>query len=160
MIQLGGLDDGVPVLYFHGAASRRDAGPSDLECKQAGVRLLRHVRPGYDHTDAAPDDDLGDVAAAALEEAAALDLGRLVVMGWSGGGPYALGAAALGRGNVAGVCLLGSWAPMTRPTPTCLPSAATPNIRHDVAISQSATAGRSPGPSPSIAQTIASHCSE
>jgi pimeloyl-ACP methyl ester carboxylesterase len=108
---------GVPVLYFHGAASQRDEGPSDRVCDEAGVRILRHVRPGYDLAPTAPDADLRDVATTALDAVAKLGVGPLVVMGWSGGGPYALAAAALGRSEVRGVCLLGSWSTMDPPDP-------------------------------------------
>lgn len=109
--------EGVPVLYFHGAASKRDLGPDDAACDSAGVRLLRHIRPGYEGTEASPGSDLRDVAGDALDAAAEIGCERLVVMGWSGGGPYALAAASLGRSAVLGVGVLASWAPMDPPAP-------------------------------------------
>ena len=107
----------VPVLYFHGAGSQRDDGPSNHLCEEAGVRILRHVRPGYDLSSPESDMHLCDVARMALDAVAHLEAGPLVVMGWSGGGPYALAAASLGRSDVLGVCLLGSWSSMDPPDP-------------------------------------------
>lgn len=102
------MADGA-VLYFHGSSSAPDAGPAD----HTGINLTRHVRPGYG-SDTESQASLRDIAAAAVEEAAAAT-DRLVLMGWSGGGPYALAGGSLGHPAVRGIALLGSWAPMNPP---------------------------------------------
>ena len=40
---------------------------------------------------------------------------RFSVLGWSGGGPHALGCAAIAQSRVRAAGLLGSWAPMNPP---------------------------------------------
>ena len=111
----GGDPDGVAVLYFHGAASRVDPGPSDELCRAAGVRLLRHIRPGYDGLPPEPDLSLTEVARAAVDEATLVCGGPLAVLGWSGGGPYALAAAASAPSMVSSTALVSAWAPMNPP---------------------------------------------
>lgn len=103
------------LVYFHGASSSPDSGPSDELCRDAGVTIFRYVRPGYEGSAASPALSLSDVAASALDDASAAGLDRIVVVGWSGGGPYALAAGTLGRPSVVGVALLASWAPMDPP---------------------------------------------
>ncbi|MEM7341956.1 MAG: alpha/beta hydrolase [Actinomycetota bacterium] len=105
------MADGA-VLYFHGSSSERDTGPS-TDIDLAGINLIRHVRPGYDNSPPRPQANLQDVAAAAIEEAT--PVAKIVLMGWSGGGPYALAGGSLGHPAVRGVALLGSWAPMDPP---------------------------------------------
>ncbi len=111
---MGSPAAGVAVLYFHGSSSTRDRGPTDSDCEAAGITVIRNVRPGYGNSPAEPQADLLTVAGLAVE-AAAEQADELVVMGWSGGGPYALAAAIAGGPSVRGVCLLGSWAPMDPP---------------------------------------------
>ncbi len=103
------------LVYFHGASATVDPGPSDELCREFGLRLFRYVRPGYVGLPAAPELSLSEVAASALDEALAQGFDQVVVVGWSGGGPYALAAGALGRPEVVGVGLLASWAPMNPP---------------------------------------------
>ena len=114
-MQTSGDAHGQAVLYCHGAASQRDLGPADRLCDEAGVRLLRHIRPGYDGTTPLANADLLEVVDRALDEVVELGIDRVVVMGFSGGGPYALAAGALRPDLVAGVGLLASWAPMDPP---------------------------------------------
>ncbi len=114
----GGHDFGghdFAVLYFHGASSEPDSGPPDRLCDELGVRIVRHVRPGYASTTPMPSADLRAVADEAIAEAVELGLDRVVAMGWSGGGPYAMATGSLGRDTVCGVALLASWAPMDPP---------------------------------------------
>ncbi len=103
------------VVYFHGTGPVRDVGPPDAVVDELGVRLVRDVRPGYDGTPPMRGADLRAVASAALDTALAAGRDDVVVLGWSGGGPYALAAASLGRPEVRGVALLSAWAPMDPP---------------------------------------------
>nr|MBA2280537.1 alpha/beta fold hydrolase [Acidimicrobiia bacterium] len=87
--------------------------PDDGVAAAAGVRLLALDRPGYGASDPAADltlwsfaDDLG----AFLDE---LDIGRVRLLGWSAGGPWALAAAAvLGPERVDRVTTFGCVAPL------------------------------------------------
>ena len=112
-----GAVGGRPVLHFHGAASSADDGPSAELCEQLGVRLLRHRRPGYNSAENRPNASLVEVASAVLSETKALGIASIPVLGWSGGGPYALAAAVSDPSTVTRVALIASWAPMRPPHP-------------------------------------------
>ena len=95
-----GPSDGYPLVYHAGSPSAavRYAGFEDL-LQQAGLRLVTYSRPGYGTSTPRPAreepwqvaDDVRDTAAI-LDE---LGIGEFVTLGWSGGGPRALGCAAL-----------------------------------------------------------------
>ena len=89
-LEVVGSENGLAVLYFHGAASVRDFGPSDELCIRSGIRLFRFCRPGYDNSAARPSASLIDVAKDALSILVSMGIESVVVLGWSGGGPYAL----------------------------------------------------------------------
>jgi pimeloyl-ACP methyl ester carboxylesterase len=108
----GGDQAGVPVIYFHGTPSSRLQAVSggDAAARQ-GVRLIAANRPGYGGAPDAPP-GLSPVAKDTLALADALGLGRFAVLGVSGGGPYALAAAALAPERVAAVGVaagIGPW---------------------------------------------------
>ncbi|MDH3682761.1 MAG: hypothetical protein OEV40_22740 [Acidimicrobiia bacterium] len=65
------------------------------------------MRPGYDNTETRSQANPQEIAAVAIEEAAS-SARKIVLMGWSGGGPYALAGGSLGHPAVRGVALLGS----------------------------------------------------
>jgi pimeloyl-ACP methyl ester carboxylesterase len=107
-----GPADGVPRFYFHGAPSARiEPLLFDLPAlaERNGVRLIAADRPGVGLSDYQRGRTLGawpvDVAALADH----LGLHRFAVLGFSGGGPYALACAAripdrlLAVGAVSGV---------------------------------------------------------
>jgi pimeloyl-ACP methyl ester carboxylesterase len=82
---------GTPILYFHGSLSCRvDIDFADDICKQRGVHLFALDRPGIGLSDYQPNYSLldwpDDVAAFAHQ----VELSKFAVLGWSGGGPYAL----------------------------------------------------------------------
>jgi pimeloyl-ACP methyl ester carboxylesterase len=84
---------GVPVVYLHGTPDSRRGRPADDGAASVGIRLLAVDRPGFGDSDvdaAAPLASLGDDLARLLD-AVAVD--RAVLLGWSGGGLAALGAA-------------------------------------------------------------------
>ncbi len=114
---MGGPDDGVPVLYFHGASATPDCGPSDDLCFRDGIRLIRFCRPGYGNIPARPTASLIDIAESALSQIADLGLHRVSVLGWSGGGSYALASALAPTKIVDKVAIVASWAPMQPPHP-------------------------------------------
>lgn len=108
----GGDPGGVPVIYFHGTPSSRLQAVSggDAAARQ-GVRLIAANRPGYGAAPDAPS-SLSSVAQDTLALADSLRLGRFVVLGVSGGGPYALACGALAPERVAAVGVavgIGPW---------------------------------------------------
>jgi pimeloyl-ACP methyl ester carboxylesterase len=116
-LEVVGSEDGLAVLYFHGAASVRDFGPSDELRKRSGIRLFRFCRPGYDNSAARPSASLIDVAEDALSILVSMGIESVVVLGWSGGGPYALASMFAKTRIVSKVGLIASWAPMSPPDP-------------------------------------------
>ncbi|WP_028651379.1 alpha/beta fold hydrolase [Nocardioides halotolerans] len=94
----GGDPDGFPLLYHGGSPSAAVTyEPLDSAARTHGLRLVTYSRPGYGGSTARPRaeprmvDDVAD-SAAVLD---ALDVDRFLTIGWSGGGPRALGCAAL-----------------------------------------------------------------
>jgi pimeloyl-ACP methyl ester carboxylesterase len=94
----GGDPDGFPLLFHGGSPSAAvPYEPVDRAAREAGLRLITYSRPGYGASTPLPRDEprfVDDVAdsAAVLD---ALGVDRFVTAGWSGGGPRALGCAAL-----------------------------------------------------------------
>lgn len=98
---------GRPVLFFHGTPGTAGQGEIVADAARvAGVRLVAVSRPGYAASTNTPP-GLTSTAADALELADRLGLERLVTMGGSGGGPYALAVAALAPDRVSSVAVLG-----------------------------------------------------
>jgi pimeloyl-ACP methyl ester carboxylesterase len=89
-----GDPDGRPAVLLHGNPGSRLVCPDVDATTAAGVRLLTFDRPGFGGSDPRPFHQLTDVADDLAELATALGLGPCPVIGWSGGGPYALAVAA------------------------------------------------------------------
>jgi pimeloyl-ACP methyl ester carboxylesterase len=93
---------GRPVILLHGSPGSRLMCPDE-----AGVRLITMDRPGYGQSEPLPRvlnfvEDLESLTDA-LEECA--------VIGWSGGGPYALACGWASAGRVSGIGLVASPGP-------------------------------------------------
>lgn len=94
-----GFDDvgdpaGLPVIYLHGfGSSRLIRHPDDSIAARMGIRLLAVDRPGIGASTRRPGRRLLDWPADMAEFADVLGLARFGVLGWSGGGPYALASA-------------------------------------------------------------------
>jgi pimeloyl-ACP methyl ester carboxylesterase len=89
-----GATEGTPVFAFHGVpASRLSFEFADGPARDAGVRLLSVDRPGIGISPKRKAWSILDVADDCAALADSLGLDRFGVVGWSGGGPYALGAA-------------------------------------------------------------------
>ncbi|MFL6206307.1 MAG: alpha/beta fold hydrolase [Acidimicrobiales bacterium] len=108
-----GAPDGVPAVYLHGTPDSRLGRPDDGATAAAGVRLLAVDRPGFGDSDVDPAATLGSLGAdlAALLDEEGVD--RALLVGWSGGGLAALGAAstAVLAPRLAAVGLIGTLPP-------------------------------------------------
>jgi len=106
----GGDPDGFPLLFHGGspsAAVRFE--PLDRAAAEAGLRLITYSRPGYGGSTARPRPDpaMVDDVADSEDLLGALGVEEFLTLGWSGGGPRALGCAALLPGCRAAVSLAG-----------------------------------------------------
>jgi pimeloyl-ACP methyl ester carboxylesterase len=86
--------DGRPAVLLHGNPGSRLICPDVDATAAAGVRLVTFDRPGFGGSDPRPFHQVADVADDLAELARALGLGPCPVIGWSGGGPYALATGA------------------------------------------------------------------
>jgi pimeloyl-ACP methyl ester carboxylesterase len=107
-----GPADATAVCWHHGTPNL-GAPPQPLlpAAAQVGLRWFSFDRPGYGGSTAVPERTVGSVAADAAAVADALDIGRFVAVGHSGGGPHALACAALLDGRVTAAVALSGPAP-------------------------------------------------
>ena len=87
--------DGFPVLALHGTpGSRLMFALADKAARERRIRLIAPERPGYGLSDYRHSENLAHIAEDLSAVADAYELGRFAVIGVSGGGPYAVAAAA------------------------------------------------------------------
>ncbi len=94
----GGDPDGFPLLFHGGSPSAAvPYAPFDHAAREAGLRLITYSRPGYGGSTTHPRSEprMVDDVADSVVVLDALGVERFVTAGWSGGGPRALGCAAL-----------------------------------------------------------------
>ena len=104
---------GAPVVYLHGTPDSRLGRPPDAHTAVAGVRLLAVDRPGFGDSDLEPGASLTSLGRDIAHLLDAHGIDRALLLGWSGGGLAALGAAAtpaLGP-RLAAVGLVGTLPP-------------------------------------------------
>ncbi|WP_189929395.1 alpha/beta fold hydrolase [Streptomyces sulfonofaciens] len=111
-IEVSGPSDGVPLVYYHGSStSGRQFRFLQRAAHDRGLRLVSFSRPGVGTSTRLPGrsvvDTVNDVAAV-LDH---LGAPRSLHLGWSGGGPHALAAAARLPERVAGATVMCSVAP-------------------------------------------------
>jgi pimeloyl-ACP methyl ester carboxylesterase len=104
---------GRPVFFFHGFGTSRVICPPGEPAVELGIRLIAVDRPGIGLSEALPGRRLLDWPADVAELADLLGINAFSVIGWSGGGPYALACAHALPGRVAAVGLVSSPAPLT-----------------------------------------------
>jgi pimeloyl-ACP methyl ester carboxylesterase len=106
---------GAPVFLFHGAPGSRFFTPDPATATAAGVRLITVDRPGYGHSDPAPDREILDWTNDIGQLADTLQAPGFAVLAHSSGGPYALACAARLPDRVFNVALISSVAPYPEP---------------------------------------------
>jgi pimeloyl-ACP methyl ester carboxylesterase len=106
-------DGGRPVFLLHGTPGSRAFRPPRALSQELGLRVVTYDRPGYGNSDPRPGRtvlDTGRDVAAVLDH---LGLDRVALVGWSGGGAFACGAArALGPARIERLVLVGSPGPL------------------------------------------------
>jgi len=89
-----GDPQGLPLFYFHGfPASRLEAKLIEAAAVRNGIRVIAPDRPGYGNSDFQPGRRLLDWPCDVEAVADRLSIDRFMVLGASGGGPYALACA-------------------------------------------------------------------
>jgi pimeloyl-ACP methyl ester carboxylesterase len=103
---------GKPIFFFHGFGTTRVICPTDDAAMEMGVRLIAVDRPGIGLSEAKPGRELLDWPRDVAELADRLGIGSFSVIGWSGGGPYALACGYALPDRVQAVGLVSSPAPL------------------------------------------------
>ena len=111
---------GAPVFALHGTpACGAGFDLSEVPARERGLRIIAPDRPGIGHSTAVPLPAVADYAPEFAALADALEISRFTLLGYSGGGPYALAvAAALGErvqsmSIIAGAGEIGTWATLS-----------------------------------------------
>ena len=84
---------GTPVVLFHGAPGSWGFRPRAAETRAAGARLITFDRAGYDGSDPVDAPTVLGIARDVLALVDALSVDQFAVVGWSGGGPFAVATA-------------------------------------------------------------------
>jgi pimeloyl-ACP methyl ester carboxylesterase len=111
-VEMAGEPHGRPILVCTGEPmSRRLYGGWIADAENKGIRLIGYDRPGYGGSTAHPGYTVASQAADVRAIAEALGHDRIGIWGMSGGGPYALGCAALLPDLAVAVATVASLAP-------------------------------------------------
>jgi len=107
-----GKSDGRPLLFFHGTPGSRLESPlSQQDAEALDVRLIVSDRPGYGFSDAHAGHSFlhgADDIEALLDQ---LGIGTCPVLGFSGGGPYAMACGYKMPERISRLGLVSSLAP-------------------------------------------------
>ncbi len=110
---------GTPVILAHGfPGSRLEARVVGDAASRAGVHLVCPDRPGFGESDLHRGRLIGDWPGDVAELADSLGFGRFAVLGFSGGGPFALACAANLGSRVTACGLVSSPGPLDGPGST------------------------------------------
>lgn len=113
-----GDPDGYPVLYFHGfPGSHQDIHlfrGAELATKYH-IRLIAVDRPGYGNSSSLPGRTLTDWPEDVIELINALGLDSFSILGYSGGGPFALACGHALQGRVQKVLIVSGMGPVNAP---------------------------------------------
>lgn len=119
--QLGFAEFGDPqgraIFWLHGTPGARRQIPTEARmfAEQQGIRLIGVDRPGIGSSTPFQYANVGEFAYDLETMADTLGIGKMMVVGLSGGGPYTLGCAAALPHRVLAVGVLGGVAPTVGP---------------------------------------------
>ena len=109
-----GTPDGEPVFYFNGVlGSRLEAQSADKIARDLGLRLITTDRPGYGDSEPQNDFRLLDWPNVISQLADKLNLTHFSILGFSGGGAYALACAHAMPERIRHTTIISSTAPYT-----------------------------------------------
>jgi pimeloyl-ACP methyl ester carboxylesterase len=114
-VQDAGPGSGFPILMMNGAGSRHLFPPAVREGQEQGFRLIGYDRPGCGGSTSLPGRRVADCAGDIQAIMSDLGISRAAMWGSSGGGPYALAAAATLPEIVSAVCVFASIGPYGEP---------------------------------------------
>ena len=114
-VEDAGPGTGFPILMMNGAGSRHLFPPAVREGQELGFRLIGYDRPGCGGSTSLPGRRIADCAGDIRAILYDLGISRAAVWGSSGGGPYALAAAAKLPEMVAAACVFASVGPYCEP---------------------------------------------
>jgi pimeloyl-ACP methyl ester carboxylesterase len=114
-VEDAGPETGFPILIMNGAGSRRLPPPTVREGREQGFRLIGYDRPGCGGSTSLPGRRVADCALDIRAIVSELGISRAAVWGSSGGGPYALAAAAKLPDIVVAACVFASIGPFGEP---------------------------------------------
>jgi pimeloyl-ACP methyl ester carboxylesterase len=107
-----GISHGEPVFYFHGIpGSSFEASLADEIASNLRINLIALDRPGYGDSQRQPSLPLFQWPEIVSQLADSLKIEKFSVIGFSGGGPYALACASRLGSRVKRTILVGSIAP-------------------------------------------------
>ena len=110
-----GSENGVPVFYFHGAATSRLEMPfNEQELVDKGVRVICTDRPGHGLSDFQPDRKILDWPEDIRQLSDYLSIDKLYAIGYSHGGPYVLACCLQLPDKVIAGSVVSGWAPPNR----------------------------------------------
>ena len=99
--------DGVPLVFHTGSPFGAALFPPLTQAaSEHGLRVVHYSRPGFGRSTAQPGRSVADTAGDVAAILDGLGADRFVTIGWSGGGPHALAAAALLRDRCAAVAVV------------------------------------------------------
>ena len=113
-----GGPDGTPVFYFHGSpSSRLECGlfGGEMLANRLNIRMIVPDRPGLGLSEFQPGRRIEDWPANVVTIANQLTLGRFAVLGYSGGGPYAVACALKIPERLTRVGVVSGTAPFNEP---------------------------------------------
>ena len=115
-LEATGPEDGLPFVMQHGTpGSRVRFREIEAAVHARGLRMVTYSRPGYGASTRFPGRTVADVAGDLVAVLDHLGAERCVTLGWSGGGPHALAAAALLPRRVAAATSVAGIAPYGAP---------------------------------------------
>ena len=111
-----GLGSGAPLFYFHGfPGTGVEAAWGHTQALAARLRLIAVDRPGFGGSSRKPGRSIGDFSQDVVRLADHLGCDRFLVLGMSGGAPYALASAALLEKRVRAAVVVSGLGPLSVP---------------------------------------------